>query len=158
MTPHEEDSLSGAPAHHIAKPHPSLTTDVRLQFRESSVGSVDGAWWPRSLDLTRELPNLVRFITGTGFEVHRVVYNDTGWEYTQRRLWLDDRVIKLAGHQAHERASLSLIDISGEQSIVLVVVPPDATDAFAHRVFAIMRQLPQPARPAQILELAEASG
>ena len=57
--------------------------------------TLDGAWWPRTRDLTSELSPLVEELRRRGFTVTRVAYNPDLWEPTARRLHADGRTIRL---------------------------------------------------------------
>src|SRR6185503_17877724 len=61
---------------------------ARIRFRQpvSTAGYVDAAWWPRSLDLTAELPALLDVMWTAGREISRVTYSIAGWAPAPRRL------------------------------------------------------------------------
>ena len=50
---------------------------ARISFRQpvSSAGFIDAAWWPRSLDLTTELPPLLEMLRAAAREINRITFN-----------------------------------------------------------------------------------
>ena len=56
-------------------PVPTRTTRVRLRPRRSASIAVDGAWWPRTENLTTELHDLVSAVTPRLGHVARVAYD-----------------------------------------------------------------------------------
>src|SRR6478672_7732427 len=117
---------------------PTLSPDgVRLRLR-ANVGSgfVDGGWWPRSGDLSAELPPLLMAMWSAGHQVYRVTYDLASWQRPPRHMTVSGRRVKVDGYRS-DTATLSLVDLSGWTRIELVVIPP-ATDAqTAHRALAL---------------------
>ena len=113
---------------------PTLSPDgVRLRLRANlGSGFVDGGWWPRSGDLSAELPPLLKAMWSAGHQVYRVTYDLASWDRPPRRMTVTGRPVKVDGYRS-DGPTLSLIDLSGWKRIDLVVIPP-ATDAqVAHR-------------------------
>ena len=55
------------------------TPRLRLKPKGPPSGHVDGAWWPRSDDLTTELPDLIAVLSFRLGEIDRVTYNFNEW-------------------------------------------------------------------------------
>jgi hypothetical protein len=117
---------------------PSLSPDgVRLRLRANlGSGFVDGGWWPRSDDLSTELPPLLMAMWSAGHQVYRVAYDLASWDRPPRRMTVTGHLVKVDGYRSDE-PTLSLIDLSGWKRIDLIVIPP-ATDAVvAHRALTL---------------------
>lgn len=119
---------------------PNETADLRIELRRpGGVDTfVDGGWWPRSLDLTAELPSLVAAVEAAGYrEVHRVSYALTAWNGPPLRTAVRGRVIKLGGFRSQDPAEVALVDSSGWRRVTIAVIPPDADPAAARRALAL---------------------
>jgi Family of unknown function (DUF5994) len=112
---------------------PLPPNDPRLRLR-ANVGSgfVDGGWWPRSGDLSAELPPLLMAMWSAGHQVYRVTSDLASWQRPPRHTTVSGRRVKVDGYRS-DPATISLVDQSGWKRIDLVVIPA-ATDAqAAHR-------------------------
>jgi hypothetical protein len=106
---------------------------LKLKPKAPTTGYVDGAWWPRSRDLSTELPALLAVLAVRLGHTVRVSYNLTAWDVAPRRVTIDDRQVRLAGfHSQH----MNIVDVIGPNGprITLLVVPPETEQAIAHRV------------------------
>ncbi|GGW60411.1 DUF5994 family protein [Streptomyces xantholiticus] len=99
-------------------------------------GLLDGAWWPRSRDLSRELPSLVEVLDACWGRITRVTVNPTHWPVIPRK-------VAVAGHTVHvgwftdEQDPHKLILLSytaGRWD--LLVIPPETGEAAAGRLMA----------------------
>jgi uncharacterized protein DUF5994 len=136
--------------------HPAESSGARLRLRsDANVGGfVDGGWWPRSLDLSVELPPLLTAMWSAGYDVFRIVYNLTAWDPAPRRLTASGRRVKLGGFRLQDKASISLVDSGGRKRIDLVVVPPQTDPVVAGRALALAGLDGDPHRAAEILAQA----
>ena len=75
--------------------------------------TLDGAWWPRTRDLTQELPALVEELHRRGIRVTRVTYNPDLWGPAPRRLDADGRTIRLGWFRNLDR---QLLNMTGDSS------------------------------------------
>ena len=130
---------------------------VRLRLRANlGNGFVDGGWWPRSRNLSTELPPLLKAMWSAGHQVYRVTYDLASWDRPPRRMKVTGRPVKLDGYRS-DGPMLSLIDQSGWKRIDLVVIPP-ATDAqVAHRALDLAGLDGDLHRAQEILHKAAAS-
>lgn len=103
---------------------------LRLKPRGAVTGFVDGGWWPRSRDLPAELPALLAVLAVRLGPVESVSYNLDAWGPTPRKLTLDGRLVRLAGHRAQHTATIDVL--SAGHRLTLLVVPPEATPEAAH--------------------------
>jgi hypothetical protein len=73
--------------------------------------SLDGAWWPRTRNLSDDLPGLVQELHPREIRVTRVTrvtYNPDGWETAPRRLAADGRTIRLGWFRSIDTQLLAL--------------------------------------------------
>ena len=142
------------PAHRTIDRTHRIRVGMRVHGAAAHQGLVDGAWWPRSLDLAAELPALIEALIGTGFDARRVSYSLEGWQHVPRRLNASGRVLKLGGFNTLGTAIISVIDSSGRARLELVVIPPGSDKAFAARVLAAGRDASDSRRADEMLEAA----
>lgn len=99
-------------------------------------GLLDGAWWPRSRDLSEELPTLIDILDARWGRITRVTVNPTHWPIIPRK-------VPVAGHTVHvgwfadEQDPHKLILLSytaGRWD--LLVIPPETDAAAAARLMA----------------------
>lgn len=111
---------------------------VRLSLTPagSVPGLLDGAWWPHSRDLSRELPALVDVLDACWGRITRVTVNPTHWPVIPRK-------VRVTGHTVHvgwfadEQDPQKLILLSytaGRWD--LLVIPPETGAAAAARLMA----------------------
>ncbi|MEU0369637.1 DUF5994 family protein [Streptomyces sp. NPDC006283] len=102
----------------------------------SAPGLLDGAWWPRSRDLSRELPALIDVLDARWGRITRVTVNPSHWPVIPRK-------VPVAGHTVHvgwfdaEQDPHKLILLSytaGRWD--LLVIPPETGAAAAARLMA----------------------
>jgi hypothetical protein len=137
-----------------AAPGPSDAPRLHLRSSANAGGFVDGGWWPRSPDLSVELPALLTAMWSAGYDVFRIVYNLTAWDPAPRRLIMSGRRVKLGGFRLQDKASISLVDSGGWKRIDLVVVPPQTDPVVAGRALALAGLDGDPHRAAEILDRA----
>ncbi|MGE5697743.1 MAG: DUF5994 family protein [Candidatus Sericytochromatia bacterium] len=130
MTP-RQDRTAGRK--HIP-PENENTPRLRLKPKAPTTGTtgyVDGAWWPHTNDLATELPDLLAVLpVGLG-TIDRVVFNLAEWAKVPKKLVIDGRVVRLAGHDGQP---VNTIEVIGQErnKIVLLVVPPHTEPDHAH--------------------------
>jgi len=117
----------------IATEPPRLTLRLKLKPRAPITGYVDGAWWPRSLDLSAELPALLAVLAIRLGRVQRVSYNLTTWDTAPRRLPMDGHQVRLGGFHAQHPHTVDVIGSDGSR-LTLLVLPPETDPATAHLV------------------------
>ncbi|PNG98833.1 DUF5994 family protein [Streptomyces malaysiensis] len=111
---------------------------ARLSLTPTSLvpGLLDGAWWPRSRDLLRELPTLTDVLDARWGRITRVSVNPTDWPVIPRK-------VPVTGHTVHvgwftdEQDPHKLILLSynvGRWD--LLVIPPEASAAAAARLMS----------------------
>ncbi|MFG3495795.1 DUF5994 family protein [Streptomyces sp. NPDC047928] len=117
--------------HQVVKPGTAL---LRLQTTHSREGVLDGAWWPRSRDVTAELPALIQVLTGHLGPITRVGLDTAAWEEVPTRVVVDDRVVHLDSFPLGD--DTVLITRGDSDHFALMVVPPDTTPDAARSAMA----------------------
>lgn len=108
---------------------PSLR--LRLKPRDQRFGSVQGAWWPRSTQLTTELPLLLAALWSRLGRVDRVVYDQNAWAPAPLHLRFRSGEVALDSSADRSINTISLIR-KGAESLVLLVVPPCTNPTHAY--------------------------
>ena len=108
---------------------------ARISFRQpvSTAGYIDAAWWPRSLDLTAELPPLLDVMWTADRQISRVTYSIAGWQPAPRRLRVEGRTVRLGGFGDSDPLTIRLVDAWGAERIDILVIPPATEPAVARR-------------------------
>jgi hypothetical protein len=117
----------------LATEQPRQPLRLKLKPKAPTTGYVDGAWWPRSRDLSAELPALLAVLAVRLGRVQRVSFNLTDWITAPRRIAVNGQPIRLGGfHSQHTHT----VDVIGptEPRITLLVIPPDTGQTTAHQV------------------------
>ncbi len=127
MTRHNGRAASGV---HTG---PETTPRLRLKPKAPTTGHVDGAWWPRSDDLTHELPDLLAVLSVRLGAVDRVMYNLAEWAKVPRRLTTGGRAVRLDGYRRQPASTLQVLGANRGERILLLVVPPHTDPDDAHQ-------------------------
>lgn len=116
----------------LARPEARLS----LTPAGSPPGLLDGAWWPRSRDLSRELPALADALDARWGRITRVTVNPTHWPVVPRK-------VPVTGHTVHvgwfadeqDPNKLVLLSYAGGRWDLLVI-PPETGAATAARLMS----------------------
>ncbi|UQA93645.1 DUF5994 family protein [Streptomyces halobius] len=111
---------------------------ARLSFTPegSPPGLLDGAWWPRSRDLLRELPALTDVLDARWGRITHVTVNPTRWPVVPRKVPVTGHTVHV-GWFAEEQDPNKLILLSytaGRWD--LLVIPPETGAAAAARLMS----------------------
>jgi Family of unknown function (DUF5994) len=138
-------------------PSPQAT---RISFRQpvSGTGFIDAAWWPRTLDLTAELPLLLDVLFSAGRDINRITYNSTAWQPAPRQMQIESRKVRLGGFATGDPLTVRLSDAWGRERIDILVIAPDTDPSVADRAMQIASSADDPYRAEEILERANAAG
>ncbi|MGW1881528.1 DUF5994 family protein [Streptomyces sp. NPDC001970] len=111
---------------------------IRLELLPPGAGPyrLDGAWWPRSHDLARELPDLLAALDERWPHVSRITVSRPLWRTGLGRLTLADRTVHINRSDAGESPSAIRLLSYGVGRCDLLVVPPGATPAEADRLMS----------------------
>jgi hypothetical protein len=120
------------PTASMATEPPRQTLRLKLKPKAPATGYVDGAWWPRSRDLSTELPALLAVLAIRLGGVQRVSYNLGTWDAAPRRLDIEGRQLPLGGFHAQHPHTVDVIGANGAR-LTLLVLPPGTDPVAAHR-------------------------
>jgi hypothetical protein len=122
---------------------PATPTPLRLQFDPDRPAEpcLDGAWWPRSTELSAELPALLTTLSAHLGPIALVGYQNAAWDEASDRLGLAGHSVHLLGFVSPDPPTMVVIAESG-RSVTLRVVPAEtdgataaqAMTAVAHRI------------------------
>ncbi|MEU0029776.1 DUF5994 family protein [Streptomyces sp. NPDC006335] len=126
--------------------HPSPRTvpfrapSARLALKSvgPSPGQVelDGAWWPRSRDLSDELPALADILDPLWGRITRIAVNPRHWPIIPQRIFVNGHVVKVGWFttELDPHKILLLSGTSGRWD--LLVIPPEVSAPSAARLMA----------------------
>ena len=129
-------------------PKPGLR--LRLKPKATSTGYVDGAWWPRSRDLTAEVPALAHVLSVRLGRVTRVTFPLEAWDTPPRQLTVDGKLLRLEGFHSQDQYVVHATGSTGRR-VILLVVPPEAADDRAHDAMIVASRRDNTDRPIEIL-------
>jgi hypothetical protein len=111
---------------------------VRLSLIRPDTGphQIDGAWWPRSRDLTEELPPLLTALNHRWGCITRVTADSSMWLASPRRIALADRVVHLNWSSAGGRRRTICLLSLGIGRVDLLVIPPGTAATAAQRLMS----------------------
>lgn len=109
-----------------------MECENRLQLKpyRSASEHIDGAWWPRSMHLVDELPDLVASVSDRLGQVVMVGYRRNGWGEAPPLAEIAGHTIELLGFTSDERAIVILIGEDGRH-LSLHVIRPDTSEEVA---------------------------
>lgn len=109
--------------------------EPRLEVKPGGAakGSVDGGWWPWSLDPTTAFPELVSALRPRVGPVSRIAYNLGLWEQAPRKQAVDGRVIRYDGFHTIDPHTVTVIGTNACR-VSLLVVPPRTPGGVARAV------------------------
>ncbi|MDX2293006.1 MULTISPECIES: DUF5994 family protein [Streptomyces] len=110
------------------------TALLRMETTGSRQSLLDGAWWPRSRDVERELPPLITALTEYLGPVTRVGLDASAWNAIPTRLVVDGRVVHLDSFPVGD--DTVLVTRGDNDHFSLMVVPPDTPPEAAREAMA----------------------
>ncbi|MFC9844023.1 DUF5994 family protein [Streptomyces sp. NPDC060223] len=121
----------------------------------ASQGPLDGAWWPRSRDLTAELSTLAEVLDPLWGRITRIAVNPTHWPFIPRMVPVNGHAVKI-GWFTRELDPHKIMLLSGSAGRWdLLVVPPETSAPAAARLMAAASTDTGPATTASALMAAE---
>ncbi|MGV0740685.1 DUF5994 family protein [Mycobacterium syngnathidarum] len=118
---------------------PARTPRLRLKPKAPQSGYVDGAWWPRSNDLSAELPDLLAVLSVRLGRIDRVLYHLNAWADAPRKLTTGGRAVRLDGYRLQPINTIEVLGLEGDR-LTLLVIPPDTDVNDAHRTMMTAAQ------------------
>ncbi|MFE9120915.1 DUF5994 family protein [Streptomyces sp. NPDC007172] len=116
-------------AHAAASDSASGSARLRLTPGAGGPQPIDGVWWPRSDDLTAELPFLVRALPHSWPQIAHVTVNSAMWSAFPGRILLANHVIQLHRATARHAPDTICLLAPGRGRWDLRVVPASAVGA-----------------------------
>ena len=117
---------------------PAAGARISLKPFTRHPGMVYGAWWPRSRDLTAELPALIAELDQTWGQINRVTVNVRMWPRIPKRVRTGGHTVRVGWYDAeqdpHDLCLISYGSAPGRWD--LLVVPPEAEPEQAARLMA----------------------
>ena len=126
---------------------------ARLELRAASRirGRVDGAWWPRSRDMARELPPLVAVLDQVWGRITRVTVHEGMWPDLPAKVAAAGHVVRLGWFDSEqEPADLCLLSFTvGRWD--LLVIPPECDPDRAAQLMAAATDVHNGRSPSALL-------
>lgn len=104
---------------------------LRLKPKTPQTGHVDGAWWPHSDNLTKELPDLIAGLSVQLGDIERVRYHRGEWANAPVEHTADGHPVRLDGYR---RQPINTIEVLGlnHDKVRLLVIRPYTDPDYAH--------------------------
>ncbi|MFE4799111.1 DUF5994 family protein [Streptomyces sp. NPDC056708] len=112
----------------------SLPLRLMLAPAGTSPALVDGAWWPRSRDLTAELPSLTAVLDPLWGRITRVTVNPTFWPVVPRKVRVAGHLVHVGWFKAEQDPHKLLLLSCTTGRWDLLVIPPETGPATAARL------------------------
>ncbi|GAA4661834.1 hypothetical protein GCM10023214_62660 [Amycolatopsis dongchuanensis] len=100
------------------------------------MGTVDGAWWPRSRDSLAEFPAMIAGLKHRLGRPSRVAFNVNAWTAAPRRVLVDGQAVSLEGFRSLDEHTV-LVSGYAWHRMVLLVIPPEASEHAAKAALAL---------------------
>jgi hypothetical protein len=121
----------------IIKEHlPSATARLSLAPTGSVPGLLDGAWWPRSRDLLREIPTLTDVLDACWGRITRVTVNPAHWPVIPRTVPVTGHTVHVGWFAEEQDANKVILLSYTVGRLDLLVIPPETEPAAAARLMA----------------------
>ncbi|MFD9224731.1 DUF5994 family protein [Streptomyces sp. NPDC060064] len=114
----------------------SLPLRLMLAPAGTAPALIDGAWWPRSRDLTAELPALTALLDPLWGRITRVTVNPTFWPVIPRKVPVAGHVVHVGWFKAEQDPHKLLLLSYTTGRWDLLVIPPETGPATAARLMA----------------------
>ncbi|MGP3923909.1 DUF5994 family protein [Streptomyces sp. 8N616] len=111
---------------------------ARLSLAPDDAGPalLDGAWWPYSRDLARELPAMIDVLDRRWGRITRIAVNPTLWPVIPRKVPVAGHVVHVGWFAAAQDPHKLLLLSSTAGRWDLLVIPPVTGEAAAARLMA----------------------
>lgn len=99
-------------------------------------GLLDGAWWPRSRDLSRELPALAERLDHSWGRVTRVTVNPSFWPVIPRKVPVTGHTVHVGWFAKEQDPHKLLLFSCTADRLDLLIIPPETDPAAAARLLS----------------------
>ena len=134
--------------------------DVRVSLRAGAGdgnSAFDGAWFPRTRDLSVELPELIAELDRRGVRVERFTYALDAWSPAARKVRVGDRIVRTGGFRSMDPGVVCLIWDGGAMRADLLVVPPETDVLTGARALRLCTRRGLPRSPQMVLAAARST-
>lgn len=115
---------------------PAPTARLSLTPAGSGPGLLDGAWWPRSRDLARELPALTDALDARWGRITHVTVNPTHWPVIPHKVPVTGHTVRVGWFAAEQDPDKLMLFSYNVGRWDLLVVPPETGAAAATRLMS----------------------
>ncbi|MDX3639426.1 DUF5994 family protein [Streptomyces sp. MB09-02B] len=151
--------MSAITDHSSPRAVPFRAPSVRLALKPvgPSPGQVglDGAWWPRSRDLSAELPALADVLDPLWGRITRIAVNPRYWPIIPQRIFVNGHVVKVGWFTTELDPHMILLLSGTSGRWDLLVIPPEVSATSAARLMAAASASTTPQSTATALLAAE---
>lgn len=125
------------------------TLRLRLKPAHQTCGFVQGAWWPRTTELTTELPSLLAALSLRFGQIDAVSYHESDWSPAPLSVQHEGGKVALQA----DHGSPNVISLFGEQfgRLIVLVVPPYTEPTRAYTVVPTAASANDASTPDQLL-------
>jgi hypothetical protein len=131
------------------------TARLALKTVSTSRGLLDGAWWPRSRDLTDELSALADVLDPLSGRITRIAVNATYWPAIPSRVPVNGYVVKVGWFTTELDPHKIMLLSHTTGSWNLLVIPPETSAPAADRLMTAASDSSRPPMTASTLMAAE---
>ncbi|WP_232232077.1 DUF5994 family protein [Mycobacterium triplex] len=118
-------------------------TRLALCERDLTQAAVDGVWWPKSLDLSIELPDLVTVFNLWLGRVRRVVYDPTAWLPAPSRVIRRNEMVSLDPYRLVFNDTIYLKGARSRDAVLFVLSPSSS----GHQAERLLGEVAASAQP-----------
>jgi hypothetical protein len=136
-------------------PYRAPTARLALKTVSTSRGPLDGAWWPRSRDLTDELSALADVLDPLSGRITRIAVNATYWPAIPGRVPVNGHVVRVGWFTTELDPHKIMLLSHTTGSWNLLVIPPETNAPAAARLMSAASDSSVPATTASALMAAE---
>ncbi|WAC89346.1 DUF5994 family protein [Mycobacterium sp. Aquia_213] len=111
---------------------PACPARLTLCERDLTQAAVDGVWWPKSLDLGVELPDLVTVFNLWLGRVRRVVYDPSAWLPAPSRVIRRNEMVSLDPYRMVFSDTIYLKGARSRDAVLFVLSPSSADHEAKH--------------------------
>ncbi|MFI6486764.1 DUF5994 family protein [Streptomyces sp. NPDC050564] len=143
-----------------AVPFRAPTARLALKAVSPSPGHVelDGAWWPRSRDLTHELSALADVLDPLWGRITHIAVNPRHWPMLPRKIFVNGHMVKAGWFTSEQDPHKILLLSYTAGRWDLLVIPPETSAPSAARLMAAASANTGPPMTATALVTAEQAG